>query len=100
MAAITDPEAIRFVNEQVRPMCEKTRALMTEIASMQTLWYAGLNNKFPNDASPVDDKRETEGVSRLTGADVTAAVANMIDIHNTHNSEIISKPCVWAMKAS
>ena len=32
---ISSPEAVAFVNEQVRPLCEKTRTLVAEILSAQ-----------------------------------------------------------------
>jgi hypothetical protein len=94
MAAITDPQAIRFVNEQIRPLCEKLRALMVEITANETTWFAGLNIKFPNDISAVTDNREGEGVSRLTGADINSVMTIAIAMRNAGNTEIIAKPCV------
>lgn len=93
MAQITDPEAIRFCNETVRPLCEEARALAAKVAALTTLWYGGINSKFPNSANDtVEDGREGEGVSRLTGADVNNVLTQLLGI--TLNSEIIQKPCV------
>lgn len=97
--AITNPEAIRFVNEQIRPLCEKVRALSAEIESMQTLWFSGLNNSFPNTSEEVDDNRESEGVSRLTGANINSAVGILIAVDGAVNDEIIQKPCVRSLRA-
>lgn len=97
---IQDPEAVRFVNEQVRPLCEKARALSAEIAAMQTLWFGGLDAKFPNDATALDDGREGQGVSRLTGSQVQLAVGVLIAMHGEANAEIIAKPCVRPLSAS
>lgn len=97
---ITDPEAIRFVNEQIRPLSEKARGLIAEIQALQTTWFSGLNTDFPNTSEAVDDNREAEGVSRLTGADVNSSVSVLLAMAQASNSEIISKPCVRAFTAS
>lgn len=97
--AITNNEAVRFVNEQVRPLCEKTRALIAEIDALKTVWFAGLNLDFPNDETNLADGRAGEGVSRLSGADINSAVGILIAIAAASNAEIISKPCVRALSA-
>lgn len=98
--AITNPEAIRFVNEQVRPLCEKARALSVEISAMKTLWFGGLDAQFPNDTTGLDDGRDGQGVSRLTGAQVQLAVGVLIAMLDQANAEIIAKPCVRPLSAS
>lgn len=100
MANITNPEAIHFVNEQIRPLCEEARALMARIAAMQTLWFSGLNAVFPNDSTVLADGRDADGSSRLTGAHVNSAVGNLIAIQAASNSQIIEKPCVRALSVS
>lgn len=97
MTAITDPEAIRFVNEQIRPLAERLRAEMVLITSIETAWFAGINAEFPNDSSLVDDHRNAEGVSRLTGADINSIMSIAIGMRNAGNTQIISKPCVRAL---
>lgn len=98
--AITNPEAVRFVSEVVRPLSEKTRALKAEIDAATTQWFGGMNAKFPNDSSVVEDGREAEGVSRLTGADVNGVMGNLIAASSAVNPEIIAKPTVRALSAS
>lgn len=100
MTTITDPEAIRFVNEQIRPLAERLRAEMVLITSIETSWFAGLSSKFPNDASLVDDHRDAEGVSRLTGADINSLMSIAIGMRNAGNTGIISKPCVRGLSVS
>lgn len=100
MTTITDPQAIRFVNEQVRPLCEEARALMARIDAMSIAWFAGINAKVPNDASAVADNRDAEGVSRLVGSDVNSAVGNLIALKSASNSQNLSLPCVRALTAS
>lgn len=97
---VTDPQAIKFCNEQVRPLAEKLRALRVEIEAAQTDWFAGLNAKFPNDSGAVTDSREAEGVSRLTGADINSFMSIAIGMLNAGNAEIIAKPCVRSLTAS
>lgn len=97
--AITDPEAVRFVNEQVRPLCEKARAMVAEILALQTVWFGGLNASFPNDATALDDGREAQGVSRLTGAQINSAVGILLAMSGASNAEIIAKPCVRPLAA-
>lgn len=100
MPDINDPQAVRFCNEVVRPMCELARAFVARTQSHTTEWFSGINALFPNDSSPVDDGRETEGVSRLTGADVNSVMGILIAMAAESNSEIISKPCVRSLQAS
>lgn len=92
MAQITDAEAIRFCNEVVRPLCEELRALRVRIVAAQTQWFLGLNTVFAAPADTVEDGRAAEGVSRLTAADVTNAVAQLLAVDP--NAQIIQKPCV------
>ena len=98
--AITDPEAIRFVNEVVRPLCERVRALSADINAARAK-YDALNGPpfFGHGAENVVDNRQAEGVSQLTGNDVLAFVALVLDsIKNTldvaGNAALVSKPCV------
>lgn len=105
MADITDPQAIRYCNEIVRPMCEMFRAVYYRDKSALNVWFGGgVNALFPNDASPVQDGREIEGVSRLTGADVnnvmTQLVAFVTAMEQSGVLDVISKPCVRVLEVS
>ena len=97
MADITDAEAIRFVNEYIRPMCENLRYMCARGKDWKTKWDSGISAKFPNDTSAVDDGRDAEGISRLTGADINAVAT----VFNTLLADIdtaaevaVNKPCV------
>lgn len=100
MAAIVNPIAIKFSNEQVRPLAEQLRALMVKITSIETDWLAGTNAMFPNDSSVVTDNRTAEGVSILTGADVQSFMSVAIGMRNAGNTQIIAKPCVRGLTVS
>ena len=95
--AITDPEAIKFVNEYIRPMCENIRYSNARGADFAIKW-TGLSGDFTNDpADMVEDGRDAEGISRLSGADINAvaAVFNQLLSDLTPQSQaIIQKPCV------
>lgn len=96
---ITDQRAVKFTNEVVRPLSEDIRNLVARIEAAKISWFAGTNVLFPNriDAA-LDDGRDGEGVSRLTGADVNSFMAIAINMQAASNAEIISKPTVRAMK--
>lgn len=96
MAAITGPEEIRFVNEYIRPMCENIRYMNARGQDWALKW-AGLSGGFPNDTSLVEDGREGQGVSRLTGEDINnvATVINtLLTVMNESAQSAVSKPCV------
>lgn len=102
---IDNPEAIRFTNEVVRPMCEKIRALKAEIDSARVSYDGGIGDYFfTHGAEAVEDGREAEGVSRLTGNDVLAFVsATLYDLKaaiEANNGEVtVAKPCVRPLRA-
>ena len=94
--AITDPEAIKFVNDYIRPMCETVRYMNMRGADWATKW-AEVSSKFPNDTSAVEDGRDAEGISRLTGADINAVgvvFASLLAGIDTAAQTTIAKPCV------
>jgi hypothetical protein len=104
MADITDPEAIKFSNEEIRPICETLRKLKPEIASIRSKWFGGLNNVIGNGSDLLDDGRESEGVSRLTGEDITAVVSVLDTLFGTLDAngvaDRIQKPCVRSFRDS
>lgn len=75
MADINDPQAIRFVNEQVRPLCEEIRALKARLDAMRAEYDGNIGQFFfQRGSDEIADGREAEGVSRLIGNDVLAFV--------------------------
>ena len=99
---ITNLEAVKFSNEQVRPISEKMRNLYYECKSMESDWYNGVNAMIPNDEAEIlEDNRPSD--SDLSGADITnmaVQVAGYIAmIEQTGVLNIIAKPCVRAFKA-
>lgn len=99
--AITNPQAVRFSNERIRPICEKLRALKAEILDAQTAWFSGINLMFPNDSTVLDDGRAgREGVSVLTGANVNNVMSVVGTVASDINDQIVGLPCVNPLRAS
>ena len=95
--AITNEEAIRFSNEQVRPTAEIMRNNYYQFKSMLTEWYSGMNTLIPNDAGEVleDDRPDA---SDLSGADITNLVTQIsaycTQMEQSGVLDVVSKPCV------
>lgn len=95
---MNNPEALRFVNEVVRPMCEEVRALGIKLDSLSIAWFAGLDANFATAGDPIEDNREGEGISRLTCGDVTNAISQLIKTAPGQaaawDKGVIQRPCV------
>lgn len=96
---ITDPVAIRFVNEQLRPIAEKMRATKIELKQSFADWQQKVSANVTADSKEMlEDGREAEGVTRLSGADITAFI-EVLTKYNAVGDEIgiddvINKLCV------
>lgn len=69
---VTDPAAIRFVNEQVRPNAETMRAAFAQLEAYLGNWTAFAVALIPPDGGSIEDGREAEGVSRITAEEIHA----------------------------
>ncbi len=98
---ISNPEAIRYVNEVIRPVCEEIRALEARISSHITTWDNGVNALIPVDGGEVQDSRDD--VSTLQGNDVVGVMVQLNAIRDLLNQVgvpgVIAKPCVRALEA-
>jgi len=98
MAAITDPEAIAFVNNYVRPMCEKVRDLKILLDETTATWFLGVNSHFSTGSDTVEDGRESEGVTQLLASDVSNAITQLMAIQSVLNGggvmDVVRKPTV------
>ena len=71
--AITSPAAIRYCNEVLRPLAEKLRDVFEDVARAEQAWTDEIGALIPNDAAQIlDDGREAQGVSRLTGQEINS----------------------------
>jgi hypothetical protein len=97
---ISDPQAIKFCNEVVRPLCERARGLKADIDAARAAYDGYLGGFFyGHDTEAVDDGRQAEGLSRLLGSDVLAFVAIMLYnekafLETSGTPEVIAKACV------
>ena len=84
MTDITNPVAIKFINEEIRPLAEIFRNAIALVDDMETAWFGqSLNTIVTNAAGDaIADDRDAEGVSRLTGADIHNFIASAIDYRN------------------
>jgi hypothetical protein len=104
--AITDPQAIRFVNEVIRPMAEKMRGLKAEIDAARAQYDGQVGTFFfGHGAEAIEDGREAEGVSRLVGNDILSFIAfALYDQKAAFEANgipaTIAKPCVRSIQVS
>ena len=76
--AVTDALAIKFVNERIRPAAEQLRNLKIQFEELRAVWDQGASSLVPNSpAEVIEDGREAEGVSRLTGQDINLMVTRI-----------------------
>lgn len=74
--AVTDPVAVRFLGEQVRPNAEATRAAFAQLQGFLAEWAADGGARIPQGGGPIEDGRQDpEGVAQVTADEVRAFVA-------------------------
>lgn len=77
MADITNPTAVKFCNEVIRPLADKYAQLYYAAKTGGDVWTAqNLAALIPNTADPVIDGSATDGRATITGAMVNGFVAN------------------------
>ena len=73
MPDITDPVAVTFCNESIRPLCDRLVTAYYALERLKSEWLAaGLQTSIPNDASALIDGAPGDGRVGLTGADIHA----------------------------
>lgn len=75
MADISDTQAIKFANEQIRPLADAMGASYKHMKTTLAFWDAkSVSSLFPNDASLVIDGSASDGRTPIVGADVNALI--------------------------
>lgn len=103
---MNDPEAIRFINEHIRPRCEMLRDLKILMEYDLEKWYDNsLNTTIPNDdQDPVEDGRASEGVSQLTCADIHTIMSRISEVLTPLQAagamDVVNKACVRTLSLS
>lgn len=78
MADITNPQVVRFCNEELRPTGDRYITLYWWAKSTVDKWTAGnLAASCPSTADFVADGSDTDGRGRLTGTLVNGAIATL-----------------------
>ena len=78
MADITNPQAIKFSNEQIRPAADRYMQLYWSAKQLVADWTSkGMAQLFPNDSSVVMDGSDVDGRTPITGADVNIMVSHL-----------------------
>ena len=99
--AITNPEAIRYANEMIRPLSEQLRGVLFQLESLEEA-VQRIMPMIPNDATEiVEDGREAEGISRLTGADVHRLVnlrTAILQLVAPEDKAAVLKACVRPLR--
>ena len=79
MAVITDPVALAFVDEHIRPLAEALRAFVANGTDAETAWFNGVNAILTG-ADTVENRPE---LPTLTGAECTNIVTAILAARNT-----------------
>lgn len=78
MAVITNPQAIKFCNEKVRPASDRYAQLYWYAKALIQSWNAdGLSSAIPNNADTVNDGGDVDGRGVITGAMVNGLITNL-----------------------
>jgi hypothetical protein len=78
MALITNPVAVTFCNEKVRPIADRYAQLYWLSKIFITEWNANnLGAIIPNTADTIDDKGDLDGRGLITGAMVNGLKTNL-----------------------
>lgn len=95
-----DPRLIKFMNEELRPLCERLRALAYEIDAAKFRWAEAVKVLPPGSNDVVDDGRSAEGVSRLTVQNVLDAVTVLDGVRAATSDATVAKPCVRSLEVT
>ena len=80
MPDITDPEAIAFSNQKIRPTADVLEGVYRTCRNLVDEWNAtSMSAKITNTADPIIDGAATDGRTPITGINATAVVTRAIE---------------------
>jgi len=83
MADITNPQAVKFCNEQARRIADAYAGMYYFAKSVGDVWTAqGISALIPNDASVIIDGSVQDGRATITGAMVNGLVSTLAGLVN------------------
>lgn len=100
---IADNDTKKFLREDLRPLCELGRQLITRSANLELQWFAinGIAEKVLNDATLIDDERlATESVVPMTGIEINAIMSVLLAMKASGHLGILQVGCVRALEVS
>ena len=87
MADITDPEAVRFANEQIRVAANRLSQAYAFANVVIDNWNAtGISSKLTNTADPVIDGSATDGRPPITGADCNNIINRLTELQTDYEA--------------
>ena len=91
--AITNPQAIRFANEEVRRIADLEAQLYFQTKAFLAEWNAqGIAALIPNNAEVLADGSDLDGRAAITGAKVNGLVgylgARAADLEASNNTKL------------
>lgn len=97
---INDPQAIRFVNERARPLSESVRAIGVQLRDCLNQWPSIEPLVGDDSREPIEDRRDSEGVSRLNGAEIHRLMEHFESIAQATEAAapIVGRACVRAIE--
>lgn len=79
-APITDPTAIRFANERIRPMADQLLRAYYQSKLLINDWNAqGMAQRIPNREDLIMDGHDRDGRSPITGAQATNIIVRAME---------------------
>ncbi len=79
--AITDPTAIRFSNEKIRPAADELAQAYYKVKAIVDEWFAqSLGNVLTNTSDQVMDGADIDGRPVITGINVNFMMNRMIEL--------------------
>jgi len=102
MPDITNPEALAFSQDYLRPMAEMIRWFQASGNEMVAQWNGGVNTKFPNDTSAIID---SNGLTHpYTGANANTIIERVTALNAILNQPFfmdgVLPACVRPMRPS
>lgn len=93
MADITNAEAVKFCNEEIRPLADQYAQLYWACKTVAEAWAArGMGTLIPNTADVIVDGSATDGRAQITGAKVntfaTSVTALIGDLEASANAKL------------